>query len=648
MADYTAVVCGDVTRSAWLPLGLLVAYGIAFAARALGTGPSAFDDHPGQLARLWHVVREGPAPWAWNARWWAGYPEMQFYPPGWFYAGALLSWLTLGAVTPPVGYQLMLWVTYLAPGVSAFFLLRRLLGDAWCALPGAFLVLTFAGDPAGGAASGVEGGVHMGMVAARAAWALLPLLALTLAPWSETGGPFPRAAVLLVAAIIFTHPAHTPTAVAMLVAGALAGPSRRRALVQAGGALVVALVLVAFWLLPLLHHLDDSRALAWGALALAPPARTFAAVLVALALVAVSRHDRRRWSAALHAVWLAALGVAVDALVLEPLGVRFLPADRVADGAWMTLLMAGGLGAGVLVGTARHRLPRFAAALTTIAVLVVFSLPGRTLILWPRASDWPSYPAVTRGLRLDALWRTVSAAPPGRVLFIRSGVPLVYGPEWYRPHTHVTALTPVMTGREIVGGTFTHGSPIAALVYRGDASRAPIAQLAERLDGRTLFGRPLDTLDGDTFERYARRLRISTVVALEDDAGHLPFLIDNPRYRRATQSPFLVFTALEPVSPPRHNPSGWWEAPLIGASDGWASTGIAYYSLWHAELDGRPVPTRRGEYGDVEVKIDPTATVVRLFYGPGVVELGALALSAVGLVGFAGLWLAGRGSIRAA
>jgi hypothetical protein len=635
-----------VTRSSWLPLGLLVAYGVAFASRALGIGPPAFDDHPSQLARLWHVVREGPAPWAWNAGWWAGYPEMQFYPPGWFYAGALFSWLTLGALTPPVGYQLMLWVTYLAPGVTAFFLLRRLLGDAWCALPGAFLVLTFAGDPAGGAASGVEGGVHVGMVAARGAWAFLPLLALTLAPWSETGGRFPRAAVLLVAAIILTHPAHTPTAVAMLVAGALAGPSRRRALARAGGALVVALVLVAFWLLPLLHHLDDSRALAWGALALASPARAFTAVLVALALVAVSRHDRRPWSAALYAVWLAWLAVALDALLLAPLGIRFLPADRVADGAWMMLLIAGGLGAGIVVDTVRRRVPLPVAALATIAALVVFSVPGKTLTLWPQVTDWPSYPSVARGLRLHDLWRTLAGAPPGRVLFIRSGVPLVYGVEWYRPHTHVTALTPVMTGREIVGGTFTHGSPIAALVYRGDTSRAPVAQLAERLDGRALFGRPLDALDGDTFERYAQRLRISTVVALEDDAGHLPFLADDSRYRRATQSPFLVFTALEPTSPPRRHPSGWWEAPLIAASDGWASTGIAYYSLWRAELDGRPLPTRRGEYGDVEVKVDQSVTIVRLYYGPGVVELGALAVSAVGLVGVAGLWLARRRSSR--
>ena len=32
----------------------------------------------------------GPAPWTWNPDWWTGYPELQFYPPGFAYAGAVL------------------------------------------------------------------------------------------------------------------------------------------------------------------------------------------------------------------------------------------------------------------------------------------------------------------------------------------------------------------------------------------------------------------------------------------------------------------------------------------------------------------------------------------------------------------------------
>ena len=50
--------------AALAPLALLVTYGVAFAAATLGVSLPAFDDHPGQLYRLWHVVTLGPAPWA--------------------------------------------------------------------------------------------------------------------------------------------------------------------------------------------------------------------------------------------------------------------------------------------------------------------------------------------------------------------------------------------------------------------------------------------------------------------------------------------------------------------------------------------------------------------------------------------------------
>src|SRR5215470_4509831 len=90
-----SVVSGAVAA---LPAAALVAYAIAFATAALGHGVPAFDDHPGQLARLWHVATYGPAPWAWSPAWWAGYPELQFYPPAFAYAGVLLHRLSLGTV----------------------------------------------------------------------------------------------------------------------------------------------------------------------------------------------------------------------------------------------------------------------------------------------------------------------------------------------------------------------------------------------------------------------------------------------------------------------------------------------------------------------------------------------------------------------
>src|SRR4029450_706570 len=147
-----------------------------------------------------------------------------------------------------------------------------------------------------------------------------------------------------------------------------------------------------------------------------------------------------------------------------------------------------------------------------VLLLVVVGLRSGALSLWPRAADWPTLGGVERGLRLGALWAALHEAPSGRVLFMRSGVPLVYGPPWgtawYRPHTHVTALAPLLSERAIVGGTFTPPSPIAALIYRGDAGPGPITRLAEELDGLSLFGRPLESLDAETFNGYATALGV--------------------------------------------------------------------------------------------------------------------------------------------
>jgi hypothetical protein len=360
-------------------------------------------------------------------------------------------------------------------------------------------------------------------------------------------------------------------------------------------------------------------------------------VLVLLAAVALfttrgaGAHLLARLSPALAVV------VALDALVLERLGLPWLPADRVMDGLWLSLVLAAGLTAGRLLQglAARRSLPRPVLGLSAVAAAVVLSLLGReTLALWPRFAEWPTYAATERGLRLPALWAALRAAPEGRVLFVRSAVPLAFGREWWRPHTHVTAVTPRAAGREIVNGTFTHPSPIAALLYRGDAGPGPITTLVERLDGVSLFGRPLAALDPATFNAHARRLRVSTVVALDEDLPRLAALADNPEFAtRRREPPFVIWTG-RAASVPLPLGSGRWRARLDEATDGWASAGLAYYPLWRAAALGGPLETRRGAHGDLQVRAPAGTPAVELSYGPGAPELAGLALSALALVGW--------------
>lgn len=629
------------------PLGLLAAYGIAFGAAAFGLSLPAFDDHPGQLYRLWHVVVRGPAPWAWNPGWWTGYPELQFYPPGFFYLGSLVhAVLTFGqphAVWPAEAYRALLWLTYLAPGVTTFVALEHLLGSGWAALPGGFIALTLSAA----VASGVEGAVHGGMLPARLGWALLPLLALVLVRWRADTRRLPGLAVPVVAGIVLIHPTQLPAAVALVLLAAWSGAGNRPQRVRYGAmVLVLAALLTLFWTLPLVLRLEHARALAWGTLPSAGQLIHQPLFPLLLALAVFAHRVARSPAEGLVARWPWAIVASVIAVALvERLGLHWLPATRAADGAWLAVVLAAGfvLGRLALTGAAHRRARVAALALATIAGLSVLSLPGRTLALWPRAVDWPTLPSVERGLRLGDLWSALRAEPAGRVLFVRSGVPIVFGSEWWRPHTHVTALTPVRTGlarqlsgREIVNGTFTHPSPVAAFLYRGPSGSGALTDLVEQLDGQSLFGRPLETLEAATLERWADRLGISVVVALEEDAPRLRALENNRAFiPRPPVGPFLIFVRREPAIVPVVVDAERWRVAVTGTAGAWVPARLGCYPLWRAERAGARLATRCGEAGDLEVRLDAGHGPVDLIYAAGPVEGLGVALSALGL----GLWL---------
>ncbi|MBI3028259.1 MAG: hypothetical protein HYY64_01955 [Candidatus Rokubacteria bacterium] len=585
-----------------LPFFLLLGFGIAFAAAALGGGLLVFDDHPGQLFRLWHGLTRGLLPWEWNPDWWGGYPELQFYPPGFVYLGALIHYGALAFLSPMAVYKVLLWIIYLLPGVTAFWLLARILPSPWLALPAAFVTLTLSA----GTRSGVEEGLRWGLIAARLGWGLLPMLALSLVRWQERGGRLPLLAAPLLAGIVLTHPAHAPAGVGLVLLAAFFGEgSRRDRFRQAAWILVVSGGLTAFWTLPLFAHLNSALPLAWGEFSAAALGRDLLRRPLLVVLVAGWLAG---WVAAARASALSrpAFGLlallpllsaitALDALVIEPLGFRWLPADRLLDSVKLALVLGGGAGiAWALWPALRRSAPKArSAGLVATAGLVALGIVGAgepTLSLWPRQNDWPKLEETARGLRLPELWTQLRSAPPGRILFVRSAVPLRFGREWWRPHTHITALTPMFTGRAIINGTFTHPSPVAGLVYTGSADNRPITRLAEQLDGKTLFGRPLETLAPAVFDPLAEQLGISTVVALDEDRGRLPFVETNPRFSSPRQvGPFLVFALKDKLPTPE------FQAALADWNGRWGSVGVVLTALalvlWGATalvMRGRP------------------------------------------------------------
>jgi len=626
------------------PAVLLVTYAVAFGLAALGGGLLVFDDHPGQLYRLHHVVMLGWAPWRMNPGWWAGYAELQYYPPGAAWLGAAIQGASLGALGIPQSYEVVLWIAWMLPGITTFALLTRVLGSGWLALPGAFVALTLSA----GSRSGVEEGLRWGLVAARLGWGLLPLLALSLVGWVEGARRAPLLAGLLIAAVILLHPAHAPAALALLALGAWLGAGDRpRRAAQAGVVAVVGLGLSAVWLVPLLVHLRMALPLAWGDGSPLGLLRQIGPrpLVVVLALTQLwawlsARHTgvdspAQRWLHAFTPAMVAA--AALDALVAAPLGVLWLPADRLVD----SLLLALVLGASLAAPGLTARLPRLrpagvAVALLAGAVVLSGGSPEPALTLWPSRGQWPKYDEVVRGVKLDALWQTLREAPPGRILFLRSAVRLDYRPEWWRPHSHISALTPVATGRGIVNGTFTHPSPIAGLFYTGSASPRPITALVEERDGLSLFGRRFESLSAADFRAWAERLGISAVVASDEDVSRLGFLESSADFTLPRViGDFRVYLARAPHPLPERIAPQSWRLALAPGAQGWRAVGLAYSPLWTADSDGRPLAIRRDSMGMLEVEVPEGASSIMVHHRPGPAERIGLAISILSIAALA-------------
>src|SRR5262249_55349058 len=286
----------------------------------------------------------------------------------------------------------------------------------------------------------------------------------------------------------------------------LARPERRT-LRQAAAIVVLSLGLTAFWSLPFVIRAGWVVPLAWGNLSLGLPGDLAArpvllglVVTAPLAWVAVGIR-RRPFDAILAALPVVLAAVLLGDVWLFPRGWVAVEPQRLLDGIAQASVWAAGLGAGVIVNRVipARADPRSRPLVALLVIALAAILPDSgvqppTLSVWPAVDQWPTLEEVTRRHQLDRLWSALRGRTD-RVLFVTSSLRLDKSSAWYAPHSHVTSLMPVWAGREIVGGTFTHPSPIAARFYTGQPMPpARLVTLAEQLDGQRLLGEPWERL----------------------------------------------------------------------------------------------------------------------------------------------------------
>lgn len=608
-----------------------------------------YGDHPGQFMRLWYPVRVSHRLLGWNPLWYAGYPELQFYPPGFVLLGWGLDWLTFGQLSAFALYQLLIFVAYLLPGISVYALANQVTGRRWVGLVAGGLGLLFPKLWGGTEA------VFVGLVAERLAFGLVPIAML--GGWRAVHAVRPVRWWLLtslaLAATVLMHPFHAVAPVLFLGLVALSLPQRWRLLRSLALTSVLAVALVAFWLLPLMAHSSYAapmlranlvQTLAWFS---DPSIWVLLAAGLLVPLAFGVQRDRALavfvGSVVMTAAGLMAFILFDHVVLVERLGVYFLDPVRFSAEVYLALVLLAGLGLAYLpLWLSRGRWQGWgllAGGLVVALALVWLGQPLRDMV---RKHNDPAHflDQVRQTTSVDETW-DVLASETGRVLFTSFYLHVGDVP------TALKAATPYLAGRPILGGTFSHWSPVARTLWVGRPDAELLPSRVELSDDVSLAGRLwADWTDADFFD-LCHQLNVTTVVATWDDLNARTFLDGAPHFQPYHADDFFVlYRVLDPA--PGLIESEGATATLLradptaldlrvteaieGAS---LQIKITDYPLWRVEAGGEALSHQADGLGLMRISLPPGSYDVSLRYRLGPAERAGVWVS----LATAALWM---------
>lgn len=667
----------QIFRQRWfadvLALGVLSAVAWAIAGFMVRDDVFIYGDHPGHYFTLWYslnvAVPEHHRLIDWMPHWYAGYPELLFYPPGWVIAGWGLNLLTLGKLSTASIYQSIVFIAFALPAFTFYFAVRHLKFELRAAIAAGLFALGFPAFFDGAQA------VVIGMLGSRLAFGLNALVLVWAIEFIESrrwrlGGLAAGALAL----VILLHPYH---AIGVMLALGIYALVRGLALVPAGlrlvGLALFALSLDAFWLVPLARYssvatiplIRSTLDQTWHLLV---DAVLLPYVLVALAAVARVRRDQNSVRRSLVIVLiilpilLGTIVLTVHSLVIERWQVYQLDPVRLIGEFYFAIIILAAIGLSDLGGwIAQSFLPlhlRSPVAIgLTILASVVLALPFVQTVAYFSATN--TEPCFLRqaivDYRLDELWTTLQETP-GRILYTSYFTQLNARGVESLPTT-ITALTPLYTNRQIMGGTFGRWSPVAALMWTGQINPPTLRGLPEEQDDRALFGVPIEKISDAQLFEYCRRFNITTIVASVNDFHTRTFLDASPRFQSYYNNDYFFAYRVNAYE------NAWIEAQnasvdllsfddteivlRVRAAQPNASVDVKIfaYPLWRARTDtGQVLSIQRDDLALMRIALPPGENyTITLRYEEGVVEqIGALISIVAGTIfvgsGLIGFW----------
>jgi hypothetical protein len=661
-----------------LLLAALLAGGLLAVGFLLGNDLYLYADNPGQFARLWFAA-DYTLPMqgrliGWVPFWYAGSPELQFYPPGAVLLGLLIKALTLGQLSTVAAYQLTMVAAYLLPALTAYAFVRWAgFGRAGATLAGA-IALTFPE-----LWGGVEG-VMVGMQGDRLAFALFPVAVACGIAALDAGAErrrlaFSLACGVVLSAIFLLHPFHVVAPwLAVLfywlarVRSISAGEWLRRALVGLGLPVLVTLGLTAWWFLPLAAHssfaMPSLRANLDGFLYWLQAGQfPLYVVLAFTSLLALRRPGRpRALVVALIALPLVLVAFIVFSYVvlIDRFGFYTLDPIRFIDEVYFPVLLLTAMGVGCTMQDARSRMQDagykilascilYLASGVLILALVASLLGGMARF---REGSQPRFLSqANEQYRLPELWAELQREPAGRVLVTSSQ--MHFRDQWEDWPSYLMTTIPVFTGRETIGGTFHHWTPVAVTYWYGEDRPAVMRELTHLLDDQRLFGRSWDQMDDAWLHEMCRQLDITVILAADDDLNARAFLDRSPRfqsywnngkfflYRVRNYSPGVLDYGLA-VSARLVTRDATHLTIRVDRAEAGARLGvkITAYPLWQATAQGRPVPVEADRLGLMSLPLPAGSDYdLVLTYQEGPAETLGAVVSLLSLMGVVAGWV---------
>jgi hypothetical protein len=530
-----------------------------------------FGDHPGHYWITWYTLSVA-APLHhrlidWIPYWYAGYPELQFTPPGYVLLAWLLNAVTFAKLSTPLVYEIVVFIGYALPGFTFYYAISHMGFERRAALLGGVFALIFLMFFDGATS------LFVGMIGSRLAFALIALVFVWTIDWFENrGARYGAYAALTLAAAILAHPYH---AIGIVLALGLYILARRLPVILFGSRLLIvivaALALDAFWVAPLFARSSTAmipviRGTLDQTWRLMTDASLFSYVLLALPVFWRAWRERVSTRRAVLIVlltlpWLLGIAmISTHAVLIDQAHIYSIDPVRMIGEYFFSLIWLAALGASEIsrwIAVLFQR--RIPAALSgwaiTLAIGALVAIPFEQSALYyqPRQGDEPRFlsEAIT-DYRLDELWRVLGETP-GRVLFVSYSTNLNAFKTAPFPTT-LTSLTPLFSKRPIIGGTYTAWSPIAAQLWVGKTHPPVLRGLSQDEDDQTLFGVPLVELSDAQLAQYCQRLNITAIVASINDYQTRILLDESPLFHSYYNNGFFF------VYKPRDIQASWVQA----------------------------------------------------------------------------------------